>query len=58
MMMKPGSLRRFRQLYEAALNLGMSESDANHYANDALKRELEHGDWQVVPQSAEGRMGL
>lgn len=56
--MTPGNRRRFLQLYEAALNLGMSKNEANHYANDALKRELEHGDWQVVAKSTEGQMGL
>lgn len=52
--MKPGNRRRLEQLYEAALNLGMSAHDAQFYATEALNKELEGGEWQVVPQSAEG----
>lgn len=33
------SEKRFAQLYDAALNLGMSESDAMLYAEIALERE-------------------
>lgn len=54
-MLTPGNQRRFRQLYEAALNLDMSKSDAQHYATEALNKELEAGDWQVVPQCAEAQ---
>lgn len=32
--------KRFEQLREAALNLGMSNSDAQHYATEALNKEL------------------
>lgn len=31
--------RRFLALYEAALNLGMTEGDALFYASEALARE-------------------
>ncbi len=51
----PGNIRRFRQLYEAALNLGMSESDARYYASDTLNKELSTGEWRVSPQSAEAK---
>lgn len=53
-MMKPGNRRRFEQLYEAALNLGMTANHAKFYATEALNKELEIGEWQVAPQSAEG----
>lgn len=53
LMLTPGNRRRLKQLREAALNLGMSESHANHYAIETLNRELEIGDWMVVPKSAE-----
>lgn len=49
----PGNRRRFDQLYNAALNLGMSESDARFYADKALTEELRTGEWRVTPQSAE-----
>lgn len=54
-MLLPGERRRFRQLTEAALNLGMSHKDAQHYAIEALKREMQIGDWRIVPQSAEAQ---
>jgi len=52
-MLTPGNSRRLRQLTEAALNLGMSQSDARHYAAKALEREMETGDWRITPRSAE-----
>lgn len=52
-MLTPGNNRRFRQLYEAALNLGMRPEHARHYAAEALKREMEMGDWHITPRSAE-----
>lgn len=54
-MLLPGNRRRLHQLTEAGLNLGMSKSDARHYAAEALKREMEIGDWRIVPQSAEAQ---
>lgn len=45
--------RRLRQLFEAALNLGMRRSDAEFYARQALARELEDGEWRIVPRSTE-----
>lgn len=51
--MTPGNHRRFNQLKEAALNLGMSEGDANFYARQSLIRENEIGQWIVVPRSTE-----
>lgn len=48
-----GSQRRLIQLYEAALNLGMGDSDAKFYAQQALERETANGEWRVVPRSAE-----
>ena len=44
---------RFKQLYNAALNLGMKAEHAEFYARDALAKEKEHGEWNVVPRSAE-----
>jgi len=54
-MLTPGNKRRHGQLYEAALNLGMSKDDAQVYADKALTRELETGVWHVSPQCAEAR---
>lgn len=54
-MLTPGNKRRYRKLYDAALNLGMSASDAQHYATEALTKEMETGDWQIVPQCAEAQ---
>jgi hypothetical protein len=51
--MSPGNKRRYAQLYDAALNLGMSKQDAQFYATQALAKELAHGDWKVVPISTE-----
>lgn len=51
--MTPGNQRRFNQLKEAALNLGMSEGDANFYAKQSLSRENEIDQWVVVPRSTE-----
>ncbi len=45
---------RLEQLYDAALDLGMSKTDAEFYARDALAREKRYGEWRRVPQSAEG----
>jgi hypothetical protein len=52
-MLTPGNKRRFRQLFEAALNLGMREDHAAFYATEALKCELESGSWMIAPESAE-----
>lgn len=52
-MKTPGQARRWRQLYEAGLNLGETETNARYYADKALERELESGDWRVAPASAE-----
>lgn len=52
-MMTPGNARRWRQLYEAGLNLGESESNARFYATKALEQELKSGNWKVLPESAE-----
>lgn len=49
----PGNRRRWQQLYEAGLNLGESEANAAFYATKALERELETGEYRVVPQSTE-----
>jgi hypothetical protein len=49
--MTPGNHRRLLQLYQAALNLGMSETDAKFYSQSALDRETASGDWCVVPRS-------
>lgn len=42
--------KRLKQLYEAALNLGMKKEHAEHYAKDAYERERERdqeaADWQ------------
>jgi len=54
-MLLPGNGRRLRQLTEAALNLGMREDHARHYAAEALKREMEIGDWRITPQCAEAQ---
>lgn len=45
--------RRFQQLLDAALNLGMKCSDAKFYAQQALAREASVGEYRTVPQSAE-----
>lgn len=36
-----GQDRRLRQLFEAALNLGMSRKDAEFYAKQALAKETQ-----------------
>lgn len=48
-----GDERRFRQLVDAALNLGMRLADAEFYARDALAREKMSGEWRIAPRSAE-----
>lgn len=54
--MRPGNRRRLEQLREAALNLGMRDEDARHYAEKAMIREMQSGDWNIVPQSTEALM--
>lgn len=53
----PGNNRRLSQLKEAALNLGMSEDHARHYAAEALAQEMKVGDWRITPQCAEAQHG-
>jgi len=52
-LLSPGNMKRWRQLCNAALNLGMRNSDAVFYANRVLCDEMERGDWSITPNAAE-----
>lgn len=56
-MLLPGNRRRLHQLIEAGLNLGMREYDARHYAAEALKREIEIGNWRITPPTPKPQPG-
>lgn len=49
----PADRRRLVQLYNAALDLGMSKTDAEFYAREALTKEKMTGEWSTRPHSAE-----
>lgn len=51
--MMPGNKRRLLQLIDVALNLGMSDEGAKHYAAETLLQELKSGNWHIKPQSTE-----
>lgn len=48
-----GNIRRWIQLRDAALNLGMRHSDARFYAFEVLKKEM--ADWRLDDCGAKRR---